>query len=126
MHTVPLSVTNSKIKILFSQDSLDLFNPGLYLYATAKSLNALNDGTGEKIMYSTKSDTALGTITSYFFNGSNFNIIGSFTDETFKKTFYTQSVNLPLTNRNSLDFSILHGGSNVPNLGSPVYKLLIK
>ncbi len=120
LQTIPLNVTNSKINLLFSQDSLDLFYPGMYLYATTKSLNALDDGTGKKVMYGVKSDTASGNITSYYFNSSDYNTIGSFSEGTYKKTFYTQGSNLPLTNSNVLNFSILHGGRNAPTIGSSV------
>ncbi len=118
IHTTPLKVTNSKINILFSQDSLDLFYPGMYLYATKKSFNALDDGTGKKVMYGVKSDTGSGKITSYYFNGGNYNTMGSFSEGMYKKTMYTQGSNLPLTNSSVLNFSILHGGTNVPTIGS--------
>lgn len=122
LHTSPLNVTNSKINILFSQDSLDLYYPGLYLYATTKSLNALDDGTGTKIMCGAKCDTVSGKITTYYFNGSNYSTLGSFSEGTYKKTMYTQAGNLPLTKTNTYNFSILHGGSNVPTLGSSILR----
>lgn len=124
--TSPLKVTSSKINTIFEKDSLDLFNPNLYLFATTKSFNALDDGSGRKILYGVKYDTGAGSITSYFYNSSNYSVIGSFSDTLFKKTFYTQSANLPLSDPNKLDFAIHHGGSNAPSLGSPVVKIYNK
>ncbi len=126
LRTTPLKVTGSKINTIFEMDSLDIFNPDLYLFATTKSFNALDDGSGKKILYGVKSDTGAGSITSYFFNTSNFNLIGSFSDTSFKKIFYTQSDFFPLTDPNKLDFLIGHEGSNAPSLGSPLTKIYDK
>lgn len=124
--TSPLKVTASKINTIFEKDSLDLFNPNLYLFATTKTFNALDDGSGKKILYGVKSDTGSGTITSYFFNTLNFNIIGSFSDTSYKKTFYTESDFFPLTDPNKLDFLVGYEGSNVPSLSSPLTKIYDK
>ncbi len=121
--TTPLKVTSSKINTIFEMDSLDLFNPNLYLFATTRSFNALDDGSGKKILYGVKQDTASGKITSYFFNTANFNVAGSFSDTSYKKIFYTQSDFFPFTAPSKLDFLIGYEGSNIPSLGSPLTKI---
>ncbi len=123
LRTTPLNVSSSKINTIFEMDSLDLFNPNLYLFATTKSFNALDDGSGKKILYGIKSDTGAGTITSYFFNTSNYNVIGSFSDTSYKKIFYTQSDFFPFSDPNKLNFLVGYVGSNVPSLGSPLTKI---
>ncbi|MHB8580157.1 MAG: T9SS type A sorting domain-containing protein [Ignavibacteriaceae bacterium] len=123
LKTIPLKVTGSKINTIFEMDSLDLFDPNLSLFATTKGFNLLDDGTGKKILYGAKQDTGTGTITSYYFNSSNFSVKTSFSDTSFKKTMITESDFFPLTDPNKLDFLIHIGGLNTGSIGSPVAKI---
>ncbi len=126
LKTTPLKVTGSKINTIFEMDSLDLFDPNLLMFSTTKNYNALDDGTGKKTLYGVKQDTAAGTVTSYFFNPSNFSLNASFTDTTFKKPMITESDYFPLTDPNKLDFLIHIGGLNTGSTGSPVAKIYNK
>ncbi len=126
LKTTPLKVTGSKINTIFEMDSLDLFNPNLNLFATTKGFNALNDGTGKKTLYGVKQDTGAGTVTSYFFNTSNYSVNVSYSDTSFKKPMITESDYFPLTDTNKLDFLIHIGGLNTGSIGSPVAKIYDK
>ncbi len=126
LKTTPLKVTGSKISTIFEMDSLDIFNPNLLMFSTTKNFNALDDGTGKKILYGVKQDTGAGTITSYFFNPSNFSLKASFSDTSFKKRMITESDYLPLTDPNKLDFLIHYGGLNTGSIGSHVAKIYDK
>ena len=126
LRTTPLKVTGSKINTIFEMDSLDLCNPNLYLFATTRSFNALDDGSGKKTLYGVKQDTGAGSITSYFFNTSNYSVKASFSDTSFKKPMITESDFFPLTDPDKLDYLIHIGGMNTGSLGSPVAKIYDK